>query len=279
MSDSAGAAPAASDPAAAPATTPAPPRRRRRGLVAVIVLVVVVVLLVIAAVVAESVARQQTTARVADEVRTALALPADQELDVRIAGASVLLQLLGGRLDEVAVGAEAIELPPFSGDLELVLTGVPLESGRAVDGIDATVTVPEETVRAAGETFLDLPFRGLELVDGLIRLDTALPIFGSELPLTVALEPSVDAGALVLTPTDVALAEGEDVPLGDLLGLLGLDAEGGALAAPSICVDERLPEGISLRSAVVTGGTIVLELGGEDVALSTPDGPRTGSCG
>lgn len=276
VSDSAGTTP--TTPTTEPAPAPAP-RRRRRGLITVIVLVVVLVLLAIAAVLAESVARQQATARVAEEVRTALELPADQEVDVRIAGASVLLQLLGGRLDEVEAVADRIEVPPFSGDLELTLTGVPLESGQTVDGIAATVTVPEETVRAAGESFLDLPFRGLELVDGLIRLDTALPIFGSELPITVALAPSVESGALVLTPTDVALAEGADVPLGDLLGLLGLDAEGGALASPSICVDERLPEGISLRSAIVTGATIVLELGGEDVALGGPDGARTGSCG
>ncbi len=276
VSDSAGTTP--TTPTTEPAPAPAP-RRRRRGLIAVVVLVIVFVLLALAVFLAESVARQQATARVAEEVRTALELPSDQEVDVRIAGASVLLQLLGGRLDQVEAVADRIEVPPFSGDLELTLTGVPLESGQTVDGIAATVTVPEETVRAAGESFLDLPFRGFELVDGLIRLDTALPIFGSELPITVALAPSVESGALVLTPTDVALAEGADVPLGDLLGLLGLDAEGGALASPSICVDERLPEGISLRSAVVTGATIVLELGGEDVALGGPDGARTGSCG
>ncbi|WAB80936.1 DUF2993 domain-containing protein [Microcella daejeonensis] len=273
MSESTGSDPT---PTSAPMPTSAPPRRRRPGLVVVIVLGVVVALVVVAAIIAESVVRQQADARVADEVRSALSLPAEQPVDVRIAGASVLLQLLGGRLDEVEVTADRIEVPPFQGDLALILTGVPLDPAQPVDAVSATVTVPEEVVRAAGEGFLELPFQGLELEDGLIRLATALPVFGAELPLTVALEPSVEAGALVLTPTDVALADGADVPLGDLLGLLGLDAEGGALAAPTICVDERLPAGISLRSVVVAGETIALELGGEGVVLA---GSSTGSCG
>lgn len=275
MSDSASTAPSTSttEPAA-----PAP-RRRRRGLITVVVLVIVLVLLVIAAVLAESVARQQATARVAEEVRTALDLPADQEVEVRIAGASVLLQVLGGRLDEVEVEAQEVVIEPFSGDISLVLTGVPLDAAQPLDALAASVTIPEEVVRSAGAELLDLPFRGLELEEGLVRVSTALPLFGTEIPLTVALAPSVDAGFLVLTPTDIALAEGSDLPLGDLLSLLGLDAEGGALAAPRICVDGRLPDGIGLQSAVVAGSTIELVLGGEDVALGGPDGPRTGSCG
>ncbi|WAB83108.1 LmeA family phospholipid-binding protein [Microcella daejeonensis] len=270
---------AAGSSAAVPSPRPPAARRRRGGLVAIVVIGVVVGLLAVLAVVAESVARQQAAARIADEVRSEFSLPADQPLDVRIAGASVLLQLLGGRLDEVEVSADRIEVEPFEGDISLVLTGVPLDASQPVDSLSAVVTVTEEVVRAAGESLLDLPFRGLELEDGLIRVATALPVFGTELPLTVALAPSVDAGALVLTPTDVALAEGADVPLGDLLGLLGLDAEGGALAAPSFCVDERLPADISLRSAEVVGAEIELELGGEGVQLRRTGETSTGSCG
>ncbi len=270
---------AAGSSAAVPSPRPPAARRRRGGLVAIVVIGVVVGLLAVLAVVAESVARQQAAARIADEVRAEFSLPADQPLDVRIAGASVLLQLLGGRLDEVEVSADRIEVEPFEGDISLVLTGVPLDASQPVDSLSAVVTVTEEVVRAAGENLLDLPFRGLELEDGLIRVATALPVFGTELPLTVALAPSVDAGALVLTPTDVALAEGADVPLGDLLGLLGLDAEGGALAAPSFCVDERLPADISLRSAEVVGAEIELELGGEGVLLRRTGETSTGSCG
>lgn len=271
VSDSAGSAPAA-DAALVP-------RRRRRGLVVLIALIVVLALLTAAAVIGETVVRQQATERVAAEVRAELGLPADQDVDVRIAGASVLLQLLGGRLDEIAVAVDDVAVPPFSGDLDLLLTGVPLESGRAIGSVAAVVTVPEDAVRAAGEGFLDLPFRGLELEDGLVRVGTAVPILGTELPLTVALAPSAEGGALVLTPTDVSIADGADVPLGDLLGLLGLDAEGGALAAPSICVDELLPPGVSLRSAIVTGAALVLDVGGEDVVRGGPGAGATGTCG
>lgn len=259
-------------------TTASAPRRRRRPVVIVVVLVLVGALIA-AAVVAEAVIRDRATEQVAEEVRTALSLPAEHPVDVEIAGASVLVQVIGGRLDEVVVRTQKVQIEPFSGDLELTLTGVPLDSAQPVEGLAARVIIAEEAVSAAGAQLIDLPFQELELQEGAIRVTTSVPLFGTEVPLTIALAPSVDAGYLRLTPAGISLADGVDVPLGDVLGLLGLDAEGEALAATSFCVDELLPSGMTLRTVLITDDAIELTLRGEDVSLGGVDGPRSGSCG
>jgi len=244
-----------------------------------LVLLLIVTVLVVAAVIADGVARDRATSQVAQEIRTALDLPAGHPVEVEIAGASVLMQLIGGRFSEVVVRTENVEIEPLSGDLELQLSGVPLDPDQAIQGIDARVSVPEAVALAGGAGLTDLPFRGLELDPGVIRVTTAVPLFGTELPVTVSLAPSVDAGFLRLTPTGISLADGVDLPLGDVLGLLGLDAEGEALAPRSFCVDGRLPDGVSLRTVVVTDEAIELALGGENVVLGGTNSPRLGSCG
>ena len=67
------------------ATTTASASRRRRRPVVIVVVLVLVGALIAAAVVAEAVIRDRATEQVAEEVRTALSLPADHPVDVEIA--------------------------------------------------------------------------------------------------------------------------------------------------------------------------------------------------
>ncbi|WP_219927651.1 LmeA family phospholipid-binding protein, partial [Microbacterium sp. HMWF026] len=100
----------------------APPARPRRRTGRVVVLVVLVVLLIAAVVAAEFIARSVVTSTVRSLVVKNVGLPADQDVDVQLAGL-VLPQVIAGRLDEVAVASDDVALGPITGDVRVDLRG------------------------------------------------------------------------------------------------------------------------------------------------------------
>nr|WP_284300790.1 DUF2993 domain-containing protein [Homoserinibacter gongjuensis] len=174
------------------------PRRRRRAWPWV--LVILVVLLAAAAVAADVLVRGIAERVIAQELSSALDVPDDASVEVRIGGGSVLLQALAGGLDRVDVTVDDLTLGPLTGDLTIVAEGVPLDPGAATRELRGRYAIPEEALSAlapevAGATVDDVHVDGSEVVAG-----GSAVIFGATLEFGLGLTPRSSTGISRSTP-------------------------------------------------------------------------------
>jgi hypothetical protein len=228
------------------------PRRRTGRWIAVIV--VVVVLLAGAVVAAEFIARSVVTDTVRSLVVSNVGLPDDQDVDVRVAGL-VLPQVIGGRLDEVAVSSDDVTLGPITGDVRVDLRGVPVSAGSAADGGVASVRLDQDQVRALLAELPDLPAGTVNVAAPDVSFDTSLSLFGIDIPVGVTVTPGAAEGDLTLTPSAFQVA-GNALDADTLRGQFGGVADA-ILQTRSLCIADRLPAGLTLTSATVQGQDLV----------------------
>src|SRR5688500_18614710 len=149
------------------------PRRRRRGWPWLIALGIVVVLGVVAWFAAEAIARDLVAQTVRDQVRERLALPADQEVDVTVAG-MVIPQLLSGSLDEVTVSSDDVPVGSFEGDVTVTAFGVPLQQGVDMSGATATVTLDAAQLQSVLGTIEGFPAGTVGLEEPDVTMESNL---------------------------------------------------------------------------------------------------------
>lgn len=254
-------------------TAVAPRRRRRWPIVLLAVVLALATLVVAGGVLAERAARDQVS-RVASTTLASRLGVAPGKLSVTVGPGLLLPQLLAGRVDRVDVVADGLRVQGMTGSLDATLRGVAV-SGSDARSLTGTVTVPVASLATlaaqAGGPKVD-SIRGDR---GELVAAASAAVFGLTVPVAVRLRPSVDAGAVVLTPTAVQVA-GSTIDPGSLLSgpLAGTAAK--YLTPIRVCVADRLPSGITLRSATVSGQNLVLGFTGSNVALR---GGGTGSCG
>lgn len=250
-----------------------PPRRRRGPFIVLAALA----LLVVAGLVADGVVRGVAEERVREQVGSAVGVPAE-EVEATVHGFPVLLQLAQGRLQEVDATVPGADLGSVSGDLEFTATGVPVSGGGAVEGVEARFAMSEDDLARAGDLFGLASITGVSLDEPEVRVGAELEVFGISVGVAVGLEPSVEDGALVVTPSSVALngAQTTVQAIRDQFGTL-LD---GVLQPRSVCLADRLPASLTLESAEVVGDRLVVALGGSEVLLDAESlESGTGSCG
>jgi hypothetical protein len=225
----------------------------------VIVLVVVVVLLAVAAVVAESVARQQTTARVADEVRATLeGLPKGRAFQC-----SPPFSALAGRLAAVWLGLPGVDNAFLSLFRSLALVSVDSEQWKTVQRVvEKSGVVPElqrEGLLPSEETLEFVrrccqPLFALPSVVGntLAALDDRPEVIERVRSDPSLIRPAIDE-ALRLTPISLGIKRrmtrplaiaGLDLPVGCVVDLLVGSANRDPDAFPDadmFSVDRRSP--------------------------------------
>ena len=225
--------------------------RRRSALV---VTGVVVLLLAAGLVVADQALRITAEERIAGPVRNALG--ADEGARVEISQhRPFLLQLAGGRLDEVTVTADRVTLDQGDAtNVRMDATGVTIRAPYTAADVTVIGTVPPSTVQAR------IAEKGLDV--GVAVAGDQLRASGSVLsvPWGVMLTPRADEGRLTV---DVASADIGGVPVGaDALpasvrqALTGLDVP-----------VSGLPAGLAITGAQVVGGGVEVTLTGQDVVL------------
>ena len=167
---------------------------------------------------------------------------------------------------------------PFWGHPEGQIVGQ--HAGRhreaGVDG-DARVGAPEAVERARSEASGDLTIEGPTLAGSSTRIEPSAavptPNVLESLPSTksvvstspllivfVTLEPSIDAGAVVLTPTSVEATT--DAASVDLSTLVDLDA-----LTVRACAASLLPESMELTGVDVAGSRLHFSVSGQDVPI------------
>lgn len=237
--------PAAPEPAdeGADAERPSP-----AGLV--VVLIVVLLALIAAAFwTADGIIRAQVEHTVADKWRAAFGVPDTQRLDVEVAG-PVVPQALLGRLDSVTVTAANMAVGPTTVELTTAFGGVQLADEKLttetasgemrLGSAQATaLLVPAESARAA-----QVGFRGTD-----VTLDVVVTSAGRRVPVSVALSPRLEAGALQVAPVSVT-AGGNTVSVADLATTVGTQGAS-AVQPPAVCLASLFPRFVTVRSVAV----------------------------
>lgn len=232
------------------ATAP-PPRRRRRVWPWLLAFFVVAGLAVVAWFVGEAVARDLVIRTVREQVITNLALPADQQIDVEVSGA-VLPQLIRGSLDDLAISSDDVTIGPLTGDIDVRVQGVPIRGDADLEAGSGSVTLDTAQLQAllgSLEGFPDGAEVALDAPD--VRLSTAFPVFGVEVPVTIAVVPQAVEGDLALTPSAVSVA-GAELTADGVRDQFGGLADG-VLQTWTVCIAGDLPAGITLTDLVVEG--------------------------
>lgn len=253
------------------------PRPKRRGLVAVLVIIGIVVVLAIVAVIAESLARQQASALIADQVRSALQLEPEHPVEVTIEGASVLWQAASGRLDRVTAEAPDVAFGELVGDLTLIAEGTPLDVAQPTESVQAVFSVAEADVAALAGFLAGTVVNDVQLDEREIRFQTAFSFFGVDFSVGLGVTPSVQDGQLAFTPSSVVLGD-------DRLDAADLQQRFGALVEPLLtsqlfCVAQYLPQALDLTAVQVGDEQLVVVFTGDRVALGGPEFSTRGTCG
>ncbi len=252
------------------------PPRRRSAWPWIIAAVVVLGLAVGAWFLGESIARGIVEKTIRDQVVTRLALPADHEVDVDIAGA-VIPQLIAGRFDEISIASDGVAFGPLEGDVAVTARGVAFRGDPSAEDASATVSLDESQVRALMATVDGFPSETLGLDDPDVTMSMELSLFGISFPIGVSLTPSAsETGDLVLTPASLQLA-GADITADELKRQFGI-LSNVVLRDWSVCIRQYIPAGISLTSAAVVGDRLVAELDIDGGIASDPALLRSGTC-
>ncbi|MBC7725092.1 MAG: DUF2993 domain-containing protein [Burkholderiaceae bacterium] len=251
----------------------APRRRRRRVIIAVSVVAVLVAALAIAADVA---ARAITTTAVTSQLRSALALPADSAVDVRVGGFSMLAQLAQGRLDQVDITAPGVTFGELSGDAVVTGLGIPLDRSQTVDSVSIDFRVDQSQLTALSANLSGLPVSDVELSDSDIRIVAEFTAFGVTVPIGVGLLPGADSGALTFSPQSITVA-GATISADELRQLFGAPGVL-ALRTQSICIAQYLPASLELSAVSVDAPDLVLSLRGSVVPIDEAALALKGDC-
>lgn len=247
---------------------------RRRVWPWIVAFGIVLVLAVVAWFAADAIARQIVTGVVRDQVRSQLALPASQPIDVEIAG-FVIPQLIGGTLDELTVASEDVEVGQFVGDVSVTAQGVPI-TGGALGGATATVTLDEGQLRGLFSTIEGFPAETLGIDAPEVTMSMQLQLFGVGVPVGVALAPSAVDGDIVLTPASLQVA-GAEVGADDLRSQFGQVADL-VLRDWTVCVAQHLPAGVTLTDVAVDGEVLVADFAVDGRITTDPALQATGTC-
>lgn len=250
-----------------------PPKRRRWPWV--VVVLVVIVLGVVAWFAAEAAARDIVEKTIAKGVVDQLGLPADQEVDVEVAG-TVIPQLIVGRLNDVTISADDVSLDVFTGDVTVNAKDVSVREPYAMSAASATVSLDEEQLQALMSTVDGFPADTLGLAAPDVTMSVELSLFSLSVPVSVALTPSAADGDLVLAPASLSVADA-DVTAESLRSRFGALADV-VLRDWTVCVAQYLPAGATLTSTEVTGDLLIADFAIDPMIVSDTTLREKGSC-
>jgi hypothetical protein len=252
------------------------PKRRRTGLVVGLVLLGLVIVLAIVAVIAESLARQQASALIADQVRQALALEPEHPVDVVIEGPPVLWQAAGGELQAVQIEVERVAFGELVGDLSLRATGTPLDPQLPTESLSAVYRVAETDIAALAGFFSGIVVTDVQLDDREVRFETGFEIFGVSFAIGIGVTPTVENGQLAFSPTSIVIND-QVIDAADLQSQFGGLVDP-LLATQRVCVAQYLPQALELTAVQVGDDQLLVVFTADEVALGGEEFATRGTC-
>lgn len=248
--------------------------KKRRWVGPVVVLGVLVILIIVAFLVAEKLTRDAAASAITKPIQDALGT--SQKVDVDFGGGFLILQALSGRVDAVTVTASDVAFAGASGDIVLTATGVPLNIEGTVSSLGAKLSIDESSIQALLPALTETG--GAVALDGnQLVVTSQADILGQSVPVVVVLVPSAANGTLSFEPVSMTV-NGDDVSVDDVRAGAYGPGPAAMLSPPTVCVAELLPSSLSLTSAAIDGGALVLELSGSEVSFAGGGFTTKGSC-
>ena len=163
-------------------------------------------------------------------------------------------------------------LPAGAGPVEATIGGfafLPQFFSGTLDQLDVSFAVDGASIPAlAGDS---AAASNLQISDGVLSHQGAVEFLGLEIGYTVVLEPSVEGGAVVLTPTTIeAGADAASVDLSQLVDLSAITVRA--------CAASLLPESIDLTGVEAVGSKLHFTVSGQDVPVDLNKLRKRGSC-
>lgn len=261
---------------AAPSAAPAPTSTRRRPRRVVVLVGVALLLMAVLLVIADTVARSAVRDAIASELGTALPLERGSGVAVEVGGFSMLAQLATGRLERIAVTADAVDFGQISVAADAVATGVPIDRSQPADSVTIDLFVTEEELANLADNLSGIPLDTISVEEDEIRLETDVRVFGIPIPISIGIAPGAADGQLTFDPGSLSLSEAT-VTAEQLRRALGPVA-GAVLQTRSFCIAEFLPQGFTAESADIRGNELVVRLTAETVILSDEALQKSGRC-
>ena len=250
-------------------------KSRHRGLGTVIVAGLVVVGLVAAFFVVDGGLRSYAEDRIEQEIASNLPDTVTGDVAVSVGGFSVIAQYLGGSFDRVALESRALTVDGVPASVHVVATDVPLDQSQPVGDLRGIVDLEQGAINALLSQSLpsDAPDASVELGPDEVSYSGSVAVLGFPIGYRASATPSVDADALLLTPSGATVTSGGgSIDAGNLLSLV-LGEE-----PLSICVARYLPEGVTLAGVNVTAERARITLESSTLTLSRQSLTTLGSC-
>lgn len=251
------------------------PPRRRRAWPWIVTLVIVLGLAIAACFAAEWIARDLVTKAIREQVVSQLALPADQQVDVTVAGV-VVPQLIAGRLDQITVSSDQVPIGGIVGDVTAEARDVAIRGETTAGAASATVALDASQLRALLDSVENFPAADIGLAAPDVTMSTEFDLFGIGIPIGVGLTPSAAAGDIVLSPSTLQLG-GSEVSAEDLREQFGGLADT-VLRDWTICIAQYLPAGLTLTQVEVVGDRLVADVDIDPAIVDDPALRSVGTC-
>ena len=221
-------------------------------------------------------ARQQVADYVTDKVQQVLSLESTDGVDVKVAGFSIIAQVLTGSLDEIAVDVDDVQIGDLSGGVALTARGVPIDLTKPVDSVEIEFRVSEQSLKSVAHLLSAAAVDSVEIAEGEIRFASEFKIFGFSIQVGIGVEPFADDGQIAFTPTSVEL-NGTRTSAEELVKTFGGAAQA-LLQTQSFCVAKWLPEAFVLRDVVVDGKLLVVTIRADDGVFDEASIRTPGTC-
>lgn len=251
-------------------------KRRRWPWVLGGILILLAILITIAFFVADAYAKDYARQYIKDRIVAVLGIEPGTPVSVDIGDGSVLLQALGGQLDQVDVAVEEVSFGILKGAATVHAEGVPLDQSAAVETLDISFAVSEADVGALAGNLSGLSLESIVLEEPEIVASTTLSFFGFQIPVGMGIEPSADEGQIVFTPTSIRLGDDSYTAV-ELQSAFGSIA-GQLLQQQSYCVAENIPAALTIVDVDVVKKDLVVKIDGAGATLGGTDLSTPGTC-
>lgn len=258
-----------------PVTPEAVPPRRRRRWPWIVTLIIVVALAIAAWFAGDAIARGIIEQTVRQKIVTELSLPADQQIDVDVP-APVLPGLLAGNIAELSISADDVSVGDVTADVRITAQDVPISGDGDWSGAYASVTLDQTQLQTLLGSLDGFPAGTVSFDPPSLVATFDLNALGVSVPVAVALDPSVEAGSLVLRPSSLRLAGVE-------ISSEAIVAQFGALATTvvrdwDVCVAEYLPEAVRLTGVAVDTDAVTVDMEIDSSILNDGAAEVKGTC-
>ena len=213
--------------------------------------------------------------RIEQEIASNLPDTVTGDVAVSVGGLSVIAQYLGGSFDRVALESGALTVDGVPASVHVVATDVPLDQSQPVGDLRGIVDLEPDALNTLLSRSLpsDAPDASVELGPDEVSYSGSVAVLGFPIGYRASATPSVDADALLLTPSGATITSGGgSIDAGNLLSLV-LGEE-----PLSICVARYLPEGVNLSGVNVTAERARITLESSALTLSRRSLTTLGRC-